>query len=94
MNVLDTLKQRGFLKQTVYGEELAVSVTMGGKDVTDSVYENGKITIDENMVDEVKITVIATGFLPSEAPQAENLIKKTAQPKKEEEETLLYIQIS
>ena len=102
------------LETTIEGAKSVILNVTGGKDlmlgevneaallIQGIIDERANIifgaTIDENMVDEVKITVIATGFLPNEnGEKEENILKGAeikAQKKAEVEETLPLLKIA
>ncbi|MBQ7340024.1 MAG: cell division protein FtsZ [Clostridia bacterium] len=97
------------LETTIEGAKSVILNVTGGKDLTlgevneaallvqGIIDERANIifgqTIDDHMVDEIKITVIATGFLPGES-QREPIIKKASVEVKTEEDSLPLLKIA
>lgn len=98
------------LETTIEGAKSVIINVSGGKDLTlgeaneaalliqGIIDEKANIifgtTIDEHMVDELKVTVIATGFLPNDSGRETILKRATVEPKKEEEDSLPLLKIA
>ena len=98
------------LETTIEGAKSVIINVSGGKDLTlgeaneaalliqGIIDEKANIifgtTIDEHMVDELKVTVIATGFLPNDSGRETILKRATVEPKKVEEDSLPLLKIA